>query len=108
MTVQTQDISDASRLLAMPSPSFFMTRPKLHIFSPIPEDVIVKMQPAWGADYFEARTVEFHMVQDVFIAAEGLVFDKVGNLFSLRQSHNIRGVRSRSQRKWSPLTRNPI
>jgi capsular polysaccharide biosynthesis protein len=81
MTVKVRAIPGSANIHTVSSPSFFMQGPRQHIYSPIPSEVLSHMRPAHSTEYFEPRTVRFHHLQNVYVVAEGLVFDENGAVF---------------------------
>ena len=81
MTVKFSAIPSSANIHTMSSPSFFMHRPKQHLYAPIPSGVLKQMEPAHSTEYFQTRNVQFYQLRNVYVVAEGLVFDEAGVVF---------------------------
>lgn len=46
----------------------------------MPDDVFVALNSRWSSERSPARNVEFYLLKDVFVLAEGLVFNSAGEL----------------------------
>jgi capsular polysaccharide biosynthesis protein len=64
------------------SPSFYMTYPELTLLVGTPSQMSPLMTNTWSIPRFPARTIDFHRLENVYIASEGLVFDSSLNLFA--------------------------
>ncbi len=78
--------SAGSVLVTLCSPGFSTTAPDLVGGALIP-DAVRQACAAWGQRWFEPREVVIRVAREVFVAAEGLVFDRDGQILrhSIRQ-----------------------
>lgn len=71
------------RVLRLASPSYPVTYPDIVGREQIPRDALSAMEPAWTVERQKMRAVSFYHLRDVYVSAEGLVFD---NRFRLYRS----------------------
>jgi capsular polysaccharide biosynthesis protein len=67
-------------LVSITSPGFHMRYPDVRHAARIPDGVRQAMEVSWNAGVFPERAVSLRLLEDVFIAEEGLVFDRAGRL----------------------------
>ncbi len=78
------------------SPPFKMRPPKVGNIDLIPEDALRAMTVSWNRSDYKEQVVTGHLLNDVFVAAEGLVFDARGQLYigSITQHSDIEIARA--------------
>jgi len=69
------------RVLRLASPSYPAVYPEIAGREHIPRDVLGAMERAWNVPRQPVRAVSFYHLRDVFVSAEGLVFDNQFRLF---------------------------
>lgn len=69
-------------LLALVSPAFDARPPALRHRERIPDDVLRCMEPTWASPRYDGWPVRVVRLSDVWVAAEGLVFDRGGTLYA--------------------------
>ncbi|KAA0677123.1 glycosyltransferase family 61 protein [Azospirillum brasilense] len=72
---------DDSVILSLTSPGFDAAYPRVVNKELIPELVLQSMEWAWNTRRFPERPVRVLRLTDVWVAKEGLVFDREGNLY---------------------------
>jgi capsular polysaccharide biosynthesis protein len=73
----------ARRVLRLASPSYAVSYPEISGREHIPRNVLGAMERAWKTERQPVRAISFYHLRDVFVSAEGLVFD---NRFRLYRS----------------------
>ena len=73
---------DSACILTLTSSAFNMSYPKLVNETIIPSDILRAMLPTWRTLRFAERPVKISVLNDVYVAEEGLVFDAHGNLYA--------------------------
>ncbi|GAA4246844.1 DUF563 domain-containing protein [Azospirillum formosense] len=74
-------LPDDSVILTLMSPGFDAKYPNLVNKALIPQPVLQAMEWAWNTPRFPERPVRVARLSDVWVAKEGLVFDREGNLY---------------------------
>ncbi len=69
-----RDILPGEVFHTVESPGFFMAAPSIWHPDRVPSDALAKMQVSWRRGWFPPRPVRLCLLEDVFVAAEGLVF----------------------------------
>ncbi len=80
MSVPIRDLPDGCIVQRVPSPAFTIPYPDVWNAELIPDDIRKLMEGVWNTGRFSARDVTFRLIEDVFVAGEGLVFDRDLNL----------------------------
>ena len=65
-----------SKILTLDSPDFSVAYPFIHRKEMMPADLVALLDLAWTKGRFEGRKIDVYRLRDVFVAFEGLVFDK--------------------------------
>ena len=68
-------------LLTLPSPAFEAPPPAIRHRERVPPGVLRSMEATWAPGRFEERRVRVLWLRDVWVAKEGLVFDRDGALY---------------------------
>ena len=68
-------------LLVLPSPAFDAAPPTIRHKELIPQEILHAMAVTWAMGRFEERRVRVLRLRDVWVAKEGLVFDRDGALY---------------------------
>jgi capsular polysaccharide biosynthesis protein len=71
----------AGRMLRLASPSYAVNYPEIEHREGIPRDVLRAMEQSFTRGRMPVRPVTFYHLKDVFVCAEGLVFDRDYRLF---------------------------
>jgi len=79
--VSTIEAPLAARILRIASPSFRAVAPEVVGRELIPEETFAAMAHAWSQDRFPVRPVTFYRLTNVYVCAEGLVFDEGFRLY---------------------------
>lgn len=74
-------LPDDANIFALTSPGFDAAYPSVVNKELIPEPVLQAMEWAWNTQRFPERPVRVVRLSDVWVAKEGLVFDRNGNLY---------------------------
>ncbi|CAO3383422.1 glycosyltransferase family 61 protein [Azospirillum argentinense] len=74
-------LSDAAVILTLNSPGFAASYPRVLNKELIPQPILQAMEWAWSTPHFPERPVRVARLSDVWVAKEGLVFDRDGNLY---------------------------
>ncbi|WP_114859399.1 glycosyltransferase family 61 protein [Azospirillum brasilense] len=74
-------LSDDAVILTLNSPGFDASYPRVVNKDLIPEPILQAMEWAWNTPRFPERAVRVARLSDVWVAKEGLVFDRDGNLY---------------------------
>ena len=74
-------LPDDAVILALTSPGFDAGYPRVVNRHRIPQPILQSMEWAWKTPRFPERTVRVLRLSDVWVAKEGLVFDRDGNLY---------------------------
>ncbi|MCW2240821.1 glycosyltransferase family 61 protein [Azospirillum canadense] len=74
-------LPDDAVILTMTSPGFDAAYPRVVNKELIPEPILQSMEWAWNTTRFPERPVRVLRLADVWVAKEGLVFDRDGNLY---------------------------
>ena len=74
-------LPDDSLILTLTSPGFDAAYPRLVNGDMIPDSIRQVMEWAWSTPRFPERPVRVARLADVWVAKEGLVFDRDGNLY---------------------------
>ncbi len=84
------DEGSGSVLVTLRSPAFATSEPDLVGDAPIP-DAVRQACAAWAQRRFAPREVVLRVARDVYVAAEGLVFDRDGQIlrYSIRQHEPV-------------------
>lgn len=72
---------DDSVILTLASPAFDAAYPRVVNRELIPQPILQSMEWAWNTPRFPERPVRVLRLPDVWVAKEGLVFDREGNLY---------------------------
>ncbi|MBP2294400.1 glycosyltransferase family 61 protein [Azospirillum rugosum] len=72
---------DDSAILTLTSPAFDAAYPRVVNKELIPQPILQSMEWAWNTPRFPERPVRVLRLADVWVAKEGLVFDREGNLY---------------------------
>ncbi|MBK3733623.1 DUF563 domain-containing protein [Azospirillum brasilense] len=72
---------DGSDILTLASPAFDAAYPRVVNRELIPQPILQSMEWAWNTPRFPERPVRVLRLADVWVAKEGLVFDREGNLY---------------------------
>lgn len=70
-----------ARVHRLASPSFRTSYPELHDKNLIPRDALGAMEQAWNLGRLAVRPVNFYRLRNVYVCAEGLVFDEALRLY---------------------------
>ncbi len=73
--------SKEERAFRLHSPPFKMRPPKVTNIDLVPEDALRAMTVSWNRSDYKEQAVTAHLLHDVLVAAEGLVFDSRGQLY---------------------------
>ncbi len=71
----------AGRMLRLASPSYPVTYPDIEQRESIPRDVLRAMEQSFTRGRMPVRPITFYHLKDVYVSAEGLVFDRDLRLF---------------------------
>lgn len=82
MRPTTIRLPDDAVLLSLTSPSFDARYPRIVNKELIPPPILQAMEWAWNTPHFPERPVRVARLSDVWVAREGLVFDRDGNLYA--------------------------
>lgn len=74
-------LPDDAVILALPSPGFAAGYPRIVNKDLIPQPTLETMEWAWKTPHFPERPVRIARLSDVWVAKEGLVFDRDGTLY---------------------------
>lgn len=72
----------SAQVLSLSSRAFKMAYPEVLHQESITSDALGRMQPTWNTPDFPERQVTVSILNEVYVAQEGLVFDAHGNLFA--------------------------
>ena len=75
-------LPDEACILSLTSPAFDARYPEIVGKELIPQPILESMEWTWKTPRFEERPVRVFRLNDVWVAAEGLVFDRDGNLYA--------------------------
>ncbi len=81
MAVEIIDEPLLARCHRLASPYFPVAYPDVQAAALMPEVIAGSMNAYWSARFFPVRAVDFYRLRDVYVCAEGLVFDAQGRLF---------------------------
>ncbi len=85
---QVWHLANLNPIHEMESPGFYATYPRLIGRSTMPEDVFTLSDHRWRQDWVPAAPVRFYLLKNVFVAADGLVFDASAKLYTeTRKAH---------------------
>ncbi|QCO19964.1 glycosyltransferase family 61 protein (plasmid) [Azospirillum brasilense] len=77
----TTELPAGADLLTLLSPAFEAPPPSIRHRERVPPDVLRTMEATWAPGRFEERQVSVLRLRDVWVAKEGLVFDRDGALY---------------------------
>ena len=70
-----------ARILRLASPAFRVSPPELEGADLVPADILGMMNHSWSKGIVPVRPVTFYRLRNVYVCAEGLVFDEAFNLY---------------------------
>ncbi len=80
MTIDLIDLPTDADIAVFVSPGFDVRYPRVVNRDRIPPEALASMEPAWRMGRYPERPVRVVRLQDVWVAKEGLVFDRDGAL----------------------------
>jgi len=81
MRPTTINLPDEAGIFGLASPGFEARPPRVVNRELIPPSILASMEWAWNTPCFPERPVRVAHLHDVWVAKEGLVFDRDGNLY---------------------------
>lgn len=81
MPPATLSLPTDADLLVLPSPAFDAPPPDVRHRDRIPDDVLRSMEGTWGMGRFAERRIRVLRLRDIWVAGDGLVFDRDGALY---------------------------
>lgn len=81
MRPTTISLPEDADILGLASPPFDACYPRIVNKELIPQPILQSMEWAWNTPQFPERSIRVLRLSDVWVAKEGLVFDREGNLY---------------------------